>query len=57
MVQPNVVVVDPVPFVTTDTEVTAPSTEPSMHTDGGFPGGPIDQSVFNEFADHVAYRL
>lgn len=57
VVHPYVNVADSVPSVTTDTEVTTPSTEPSVHTDGGFPGGLIDQSVLIEYADHVALRV
>lgn len=38
VVQPDVVVVDPNPSISADTQVTAPSTEPSVHIDGGFPG-------------------
>lgn len=53
----NVVVVDLVPYVIADTELTTPSTEPSVHIDGEFPRGPIDRSLFIKYADHVAYRL
>lgn len=56
MVQLDVVVADPVQFFTTDTMVTTPSTEPSMHIDGGFPG-PINRSVLTEYTDHVALRV
>lgn len=50
VVHPDVVVVDLVPFVTADTKVTTYSTEPSMHTGGGFPRGPIDWSMLIEYA-------
>lgn len=50
-------VVDSVLFVTTDTDITAPSTEPSVHIDRGFPRGLVDWSVFTEYADHMALRL
>ncbi|XP_058753983.1 uncharacterized protein LOC131627165 [Vicia villosa] len=36
---------------------TCPSTEPSVRTDGGFPGGPSERSVLTRYADHVAYRI
>lgn len=45
-----------VPIVTADTKViTHASTEPFVHTNGEFLGGPIDRSMFTEYADHVAY--
>ncbi|XP_058734119.1 protein MAIN-LIKE 2-like [Vicia villosa] len=41
-----------------DTNVTiCASTYSFDHTDEAFPRGPNDQSVFTEYADHVAYRL
>ncbi|XP_058768071.1 uncharacterized protein LOC131641778 [Vicia villosa] len=40
----------------TDTTTSA-STEPSVHTNGAFPGGPSNKSVLTEYADHVAYRI
>lgn len=52
VVQPDVGVAYSVPSVTTDTEVTAPSTEPFVHTDGGFPRELIDRSVITEYVDH-----
>ena len=57
VVQSYVVVVDSLPSVTADTEVTTPSIESSVYTDGGFPGGPIDRSVLIVYVDHVALRL
>lgn len=57
MVQSDVVFVDLIPSVTTDTKVTAHSTEPYVHTDGGFPRGPIDRSLLTKYVNHVAYRL
>lgn len=54
----KVVAIDPVPSATVDKEVTTSAlTALSLHTDGEFPGGPIDQSVLTEYLDHVAYRL
>ena len=38
----DVVVVDLVPSASANTEVMTPLTKLSVHTDGGFPGGPID---------------
>ena len=40
----------------TDTTIVA-STEPSVCTDGGFPGGPSGSSILTGFAHHVAYRI
>ncbi|XP_058784737.1 protein MAIN-LIKE 1-like [Vicia villosa] len=40
----------------TDTTTSA-STEPSVHTDGSFPGGPSDRFVLTGYADHVAYKI
>ncbi|MEM5332307.1 hypothetical protein VSR34_38415, partial [Paraburkholderia sp. JHI2823] len=41
----------------TDTNTTTrASAEPSIHTDGGFPGGPSDKSMLTGFANHVSYR-
>ncbi|XP_058776044.1 uncharacterized protein LOC131650347 [Vicia villosa] len=41
-----------------DTDIiTGASTEPSVHTDGAFPGGLSDMSVLTRYADHVAYRI
>lgn len=57
VVQLNVVVVDSVPSITADTEVTTPSIEAFVHTDGGFSREPIDWSVLTEYDDHVAYQL
>lgn len=57
VVQPDVIVVDLVPYVIADTKVTSPSTEPSMHTNRGFPGGSIDRLVLTEYVGHVALRL
>lgn len=57
VVQLYAIVVDSVPSVTTDTEVTTPSTNPFVHTDRGFPGGPIDRSVLTKYVGHVALRL
>ncbi|CAL5192578.1 unnamed protein product [Lathyrus oleraceus] len=56
-VQSDVAVADSVSSATTDTEIPTYSIEPSVHTDGGFLGGPIDRSVMIEYVDHVAYRL
>lgn len=42
----------PVPSATADTYVTTLSTKPFGHTDGAFPGEPIDRSVLIEYADH-----
>ncbi|XP_058786423.1 uncharacterized protein LOC131661034 [Vicia villosa] len=36
---------------------TGASMEPSVHTDGAFPGGPSDRSVLTGYADHVTYRI
>ncbi|XP_050914695.1 uncharacterized protein LOC127129583 [Lathyrus oleraceus] len=62
VVQPDVVVDEVTatnldPSVTRDTEVTVPSMESSLHTNGTFSGRPIDWSIFTEYVDHVAYRL
>lgn len=57
MVQPDADIVDSVSSVTVDTEVTTPSTEPSVHIDGGFPEGSIDRPMLTEYADHMALRL
>ncbi|XP_058783755.1 uncharacterized protein LOC131658484 [Vicia villosa] len=40
----------------TDT-TTGASTEPSVHTDGAFPGGPSERYILTGYADHVAYRI
>ncbi|XP_058755208.1 protein MAIN-LIKE 2-like [Vicia villosa] len=40
----------------TDT-ITYASTEPSVHTDEAFPGGPSDRSVLTGYDDHVAPRI
>ncbi|XP_058742702.1 protein MAIN-LIKE 1-like [Vicia villosa] len=40
----------------TDT-ITVISTEPSVHTDGAFLGGPSDRFVLTGYADHVAYKI
>lgn len=53
MVKPDVVVVDLIPYATTDTKVTTPLTESPVHIDGGFPGESIDRSMLIEYADHV----
>lgn len=51
---------------TDDVDVTPPvethfiapaSADPSVHTDEGFPGGPIDTYVFTGYVDHVSFRL
>lgn len=57
MVHPNIVVVDLISYVTTDTEVTAPSIEPFVHTDYGFSRGSIDRSMLIEYVDQMALRL
>ncbi|XP_058769030.1 protein MAIN-LIKE 1-like [Vicia villosa] len=45
-------------WVVHDTDTTpGASTEPSVYTDGAFPGGPFDKSVLTGYADHVAYRI
>lgn len=56
-VQPNVVVADPIPYITVDTNVTTHSIEPSVYTNGGFPRGAVKRSVLTEYADHVALQL
>lgn len=45
VVQSDVIVVDPIPSATVDTDVTTPSIEPSVQTNEGFLGGPIDRST------------
>lgn len=41
-----------------DTKVIVPnSTESSIHTDRGFPGGPTDPFVLTGYVDHVTFRL
>ena len=41
-----------------DTEVIAlSSTEPFVHTDEGFLGGPNDRSMLIGYVDHVTFRL
>lgn len=57
VVYPDVDVIDPIPSVIVDTKVTTPSTEPFVHTEGGFLGGPVDRSVLTEYANHMALRL
>lgn len=57
VVHSDVDVVDSVSSTTADTEVKAPSTEHFVNIGGGFPGGPIDQSMLTEYVDHVALRL
>lgn len=53
----EVAVTDSVSSTTTYIEVAAPSTELSVHTNGAFPGGPIDRPMLREYVNHVAYRL
>ncbi|CAL5192836.1 unnamed protein product [Lathyrus oleraceus] len=56
VIQPNVNVIDLVPSVTADTELTVPSIESYVHTDGGFPKGSIDRSVLTEYPHHMGWQ-
>lgn len=57
MVQPDDDVTHSVSSITADTEVTSTSIDPFMHTDGGFPEGPVEWSMLTDYVDHVALRI
>ncbi|XP_050896515.1 uncharacterized protein LOC127103288 [Lathyrus oleraceus] len=57
LVDDEVAVTYSVSSATTYIEVATPSTKPSVHTNGAFPGGPIDWLMLKEYVNHVAYRL
>ncbi|XP_058784083.1 uncharacterized protein LOC131658851 [Vicia villosa] len=48
---------DPERLVLEIDTTTGASTEPLVHTDGAYYGGPSDRSVLTGYADHVAYRI
>lgn len=43
--------------VTAPHEITPTSTNPSIHMDEGFPGGPNECSILTGYMDHVAFKL
>lgn len=43
--------------VTAPYQITPTLTNPSIHMDEGFPGGPNEYSILTGYVDHVAFKL